>query len=100
MARQNPNQKKGFRALEQMLSVGIGIQLALYVLYLIVAGCGIVWLKVILGLLTMAAGVLGCGFLVLIGEHKRPRSRWLLAAFGSMAVCTLVSLIFNYPSPF
>ena len=100
MTRSNPNQKKGFRLLEQRMTIGIGIQLALYLLYLICAGAGIVWLKVILGLLTMALGILGCGFLVLIEEHKRPRSRWLLAAFASMAVCTLVSLICNYPSPF
>lgn len=99
MAETSSPKKQSFRQLEQKMAIGVGIDVVLYVLFLIAAGNGIGWLKIILAVLTIVCSVAAAAFLVLIGEHKRPRSYWLLAAFASLAVCTLASLLLNYPSP-
>lgn len=95
----NAPKRNGFRQLEQMLTMAVLADFMLFLLFLIVSGFGILWLKVITALLTIALSGLGTGFLVLIGEHKRIRSRWIITAFAGILICTLVSLIANYPSP-
>ena len=92
--------RRSYKQLEFELMIAVGIDCALFVLFLIVSGVGIGWLKVILALAGMALSLLGVGFLVLIGEHKRRRSLWILCAFGSIAACLLVSLLTGVPGPF
>lgn len=96
---QNAPKRNSYRQLEQMLTVAVLADLALFVLFLISSGFGIVWLKVITAILTFGMSGLGTAFLVLIGEHKKIRSRWILTAFVCIAICTLVSLIAGYPAP-
>lgn len=98
MAQNTP--KRSFRQLENQLTMIIGGHALLFALYLIFAAMGIGWLKVITALLAVALSALGCGFLVLIGEHKRRRSLWMLCAFGSIGVCVLVSLLTGVPGPY
>ena len=97
MAENTP--RRSFKQLEQQLTIVVGIDLAIYLVYLLFAGIGITWLKVILAAAGIVLSLLGAAFLVLIGEHKRRRSLWLLCAFGSIAVCILVSLITRFPGP-
>ena len=92
--------KPSFKQLESKLSMVIGAHLILFGLYLLFAAYAITWLKVILALAGMALSVVGVGFLVLIGEHKRRRSLWLLCAFGSIGVCILMSLLTGVPGPY
>jgi hypothetical protein len=99
MATNESRRRNKFRELERGLTLVIFADLILFVLTLAAGGVGIGWLKVIVGLLTIIISGLGCAFLVLINEHKRRRSWWMLSAFGSMLLCTLVSLITNYPAP-
>lgn len=91
--------RKGFRQLERLLGIVVAADLAMFALYLVCAGMGIVWLKIISAVVSLAVSGLGIGFLVLIGEHRRARSRWLLAAFVALALCCIVSLICGYPAP-
>lgn len=95
----NAPRRSRYRQLEQMLTMAVLADLALFVLFLIVSGFGIIWLKVITAFLTLALSFLGIGFLCLVGEHKRSRSLWILTAFAGILLCTLVSLLANYPSP-
>ena len=99
MTTNESRRRNKFRELERGLTLVIFADLILFVLTLAAGGVGIGWLKVIVGLLTIIISGLGCAFLVLINEHKRRRSWWMLSAFGSMLLCTLVSLITNYPAP-
>ena len=92
--------KRSYKQLERMLSMVVGAHLLLFGLYLVFAIMGITWLKVILALPGIALSILGCGFLVLIGEHKRRRSLWILCAFGSIGACILVSLLTGVPGPY
>lgn len=99
MATKRQKRRNQFRQLERSLTMVIFADLILFILTLAAGGIGIGWLKVIVGLCTIVISGLGCTFLVLINEHKRRRSWWMLSAFGSMLLCTLVSLLMNYPCP-
>ena len=99
MATKESRRRNKFRELERSLTLVIIADLILFILTLAAGGVGIGWLKVIVGILTIVISGLGCAFLVLINEHKRRRSWWMLSAFGSMLLCALVSLITNYPAP-
>ncbi len=91
--------RRSYRRLERVLSVVVGVDTLLFLLTLVASAVGIGWLKVLGAIFTLGLSVLGCGFLVLIQEHRRRRSWWLLAAFGSIFLCMLVSLIVGYPAP-
>ena len=97
MAENTP--RRSFKQLERQLTVGIGIDCGIFLLYLLFAGFGVTWLKVILAIAGIAMSLLGVAFLVLIGEHKRRRSLWILCAFGSVALCILISLLTRFPGP-
>lgn len=99
MATNQTRRRSKFRELERGLTMVIFADLVLFLLTLAAGGVGIGWLKIVVGILTVLISGLGCTFLVLINEHKRRRSWWMLSAFGSMLLCTLVSLITNYPAP-
>lgn len=99
MATKETRRRNKFRELERSLTMVIFADLVLFALTLAAGGAGIGWLKVIVGILTVLISGLGCTFLVLINEHRRRRSWWMLSAFGAMLLCTLVSLITRYPGP-
>lgn len=99
MATNRTRRRNKFRELERSLTMVIFADLVLFALTLAAGGVGIGWLKIVVGILTVLISGLGCTFLVLINEHKRRRSWWMLSAFGSMLLCTLVSLLTNYPAP-
>ena len=99
MATNQTRRRNKFRQLERSLTMVIFADLVLFLLTLATGGVGYGWLKVIFGILTVLISGLGCAFLVLVNEHKRRRSWWMLSAFGSMFLCTLVSLITNFPRP-
>lgn len=99
MATTQTRRRSKFRQLERNLTIAIFADLVLFLLTLATGGIGIGWLKIVFGVLTILISGLGCTFLVLINEHKRRRSWWMLSAFASMLLCTLVSLITNYPAP-
>lgn len=95
-----PNKKRNtFKKLELQMTCVVAVDLVLFLLFLLGSGFGIGWLKVLTAIFSIALSGLAIGFLVLIGEHTKGRSRWLFAAFGSIAVVVLVSLLLGYPAP-
>lgn len=99
MATTRPRRRNKFRELERKLTMVIFADLVLFLLTLAAGGVGIGWLKIVIGVCTILISGLGCAFLVLIKEYRRRRSWWMLSAFGSMLLCTLVSLITRFPGP-
>ncbi len=91
--------RRRYKDVERILTQILLGELAVFVLYLIFAGVGVIALKVITAILIIAASALCIGFLVLCGEAVKRRSRWLVMGFGAIALLLLVSLILNYPSP-
>lgn len=99
MAEKQTAPRRSYKRLEQELSIAVLADLALFIVMMVISNAGIGWAKILVGILVMALSALGCVFLVLIGEHKRPRSLWIVTAFGSLLVCALVSLITGSPAP-
>lgn len=99
MAQKKRRPRDNFRTLERLLTRVILGTLVVFLLMLAAAANGIGWLKYVLALPVMAVSGLGCALLVLKQEHKKRRSWWMLAAFGSLFLCTLISLILGYPAP-
>ena len=95
-----PKKKRNtFKKLELQMTYVVGADLIMFLLFLLSSGFGVGWLKVLMAIFSLALSVLAIGFLVLIGEHTKARSRWLFAAFGSIAVVILFSLFLGYPAP-
>ena len=72
---------------------------AIFIFYLIAAGSGIVWLKVILAILGLLLSAMVLGLLYLTKELLRQRSLWITAGAAAILVCLLFSLMLNFPSP-
>ena len=88
-----------YKEMERYMICGIGLDVTLFVLYMIVAGAGIIWLKVILTIFTIAVSGLLLAFLYITKELLRPRSLWMTAAAAAILICLIFSLILNFPSP-
>lgn len=88
-----------YRDLEQMLTIFLIASAADFVLFLIFAGIGIIWLKVITAIFAILLPVLCLALLYLTKELLKQRSLWLTTGFFGIFLCTVVSLIANFPSP-
>ena len=88
-----------YKKIDQLLTRVIIVDTAIFALYLIFAGFGLTVLKFIFAIIALLASVLCLAYLYKLGEFKKARSRWLVMGFGAIILCTLVSLILNYPSP-
>ena len=88
-----------YKQIDQLLTRVIIADTAVFVLYLIFAALGLVALKIIIAIIALLVSGLCLAWLSMLGEFKKARSRWLVLGFGAIILCTLVSLILNYPSP-
>ena len=95
MAQQNTR----YQQMQQYMGYILIFDLILFIAYMIAAGNGIIWLKVVLFILTILLALLCLAYLYLTRELLRPRSLWMSAAATAIAVCILFSLILNFPSP-
>ena len=93
------NSQKRYRQMEQYMTYALLADLVLFVLFLITAGNGIIWLKVILAILIIAISGLCIAFLYMTNELLKRRSFWMSVSAAAILVCLLFSLILNYPSP-
>ena len=88
-----------YRIMERYMTFALCLDAVMFVLYLITAGNGIVWLKVILTLLCLALSGALLWFLYTTKELLRQRSLWITAGACAIVVCLLFSLLLNFPSP-
>ena len=72
---------------------------AIFLLYLLFAGFGVLWGKVLFAVLGILLSAACLGFLYLTQELLRKRSLWMTAGAAAVIICILVSLICNIPSP-
>lgn len=99
MANGRKNEYKRYKESERIWSYGLIADAAIGVLYLLMAGLGVIWLKWVLAIAAILVSAAGLGSLYLTGELRRQRSLYLTAGFGAVLVVVLFSLILNYPSP-
>lgn len=88
-----------YKELELYLTCALIADAVLFILYLIVAACAIIWLKVITAFLSMALAALIIYYLYVSKELRRQRSLWITVGAGSVFLCTLMSLVLNFPCP-
>ena len=91
--------RRRYKDVERVLTQILLGEVVVFILYLIFAAFGLSVLKVLIAIVTLLLSGLSLAYLYKIGELKKARSRWLVMGFGSIILCTLVSLILNYPSP-
>lgn len=94
----NDNQSS-YRFFEQFMTIMLFVGLAFFLLYLFMAGFGLVVLKIIFAIVTILLSGVCLFTLYTSKELLKQRSLWLTAAFCSLILCTLVSLLCNYPAP-
>lgn len=94
----NENQSS-YRFFEQFMTIVLFVGLAFFLLYLIMAGVGLIVMKIIFAVLAILLSAACLFILYTSKEWLKPRSLWLTAAFGSIIICTIVSLLCNYPAP-
>ena len=99
MAPNDRRERSAFRKFEVTMTRAILGTLALFLLMLMSSAAGIGWLKWTLAVLVFILCSLGTALLVLKQEHRRSRSRWMLASFFGLFLCTLVSMVVGFPAP-
>ena len=93
------NNKNRYANMERKMTLILTGLIALFIIFLIASGNGIIWLKVVTGIVAILAGLLCLLFLYLSGELLRQRSLWISTAFAGIVLCTLFSIILNFPCP-
>ena len=93
------DRKSRYQQMELYMTCTLIADVGIFLLYLIFAGFGILWLKVITAIL---CGLLSCAclaFLYVSKELLRKRSFWMTTAAAAILVCLLFSLVLKFPSP-
>ena len=88
-----------FRELEDKMTRILLVNTAVFVLFLVFSGLGIIPMKVISAIVSILVSLLCLGYLYMSGEMRKRRSLWMLVASAGLFLCTVVSLICNFPSP-
>lgn len=88
-----------FRQLESILTMILYVNIAIFIGYLVTAALGIVVAKIILAVLTILLSLFCEWMLFCAKEMFRPRGFWMTCAFFSLILCTVISLVFNFPAP-
>ena len=86
-----------YKDFERLMTVALIACTVIFILYVIVADVGIVWLKILLAIIDFFLCVAGFGFLTISLELTKPRSLWITCGYLAITLCLLVSLILNYP---
>lgn len=93
------DKRNRYKDLEQLMTVLLIAAAVDFLLFLIFSGVGVLWVKVVTAIFAILMPLLSLAFLYISQELLRQRSLWLTTGFASILVCTIVSLICNFPSP-
>ena len=88
-----------YKEMERYMTYALCGDAAIFVLYLLFAGLGIVWLKVVFAIIALILSGLMLGYLYMTQELLKRRSFLITTGAAAIAICVLFSLILNFPSP-
>ena len=88
------NRYKDFERATAMLLLVAALD---FVIYLICAFSGVLWLQIITAIIAILLPAFCLLQLYLTQEILKQRSLWLTTGFGGIFLCTLVSILVNYP---
>ena len=86
-----------YREMEQLMTRALLLDFLAFLLYLLFASFGIVWLKILLSISIILISGTCLAILYMTRELLRPRSRWMTASATAIVVSLIFSLILNYP---
>lgn len=90
---------RSYGLMEKYCTYAILAGLVFFFIFLIASGCAIIWLKVICAFFSILIPTLCFLYLYLVKEWRKKRSQWLVSASVALVLCTLFSLILQFPSP-
>ena len=88
-----------YQEMERYMTIGLCSDALIFFFYLLAAGNGVIWLKVILSLLGFGISGLILWILYTSRELLRQRSLWITTGAAAIVICLFFSLILNFPSP-
>ena len=88
-----------YKQLQWLMAYALTADFGIFLLYLVFAGFGVIWLKVITAILVIVLSLACLALLYMSRELLRPRSLWMSMSAAAILLCLLVSLLLNYPSP-
>lgn len=91
------NDRNRYKQMEQYVTYALILNTVIFALYLLFAGLGIVWLKIIFSILVILLSILCLACLFITRELLRKRSLWMSVGAAALIVCTVFSLLLNYP---
>ena len=93
------NNRRRYATTEKYITLALIIAVLCMLFYLIAAGNGIIWLKVLFAIVAILICGLCLAFLYLSKELLKQRSLWMSVGAAAIILCILTSLVLNYPSP-
>lgn len=88
-----------YKKMETIMTAVLCLDAAVFLLYLIFAGLGMVGLKVTTAVLCFLISGAALYFLYMTRELLRKRSIWMTLAAACIILCVLASLILRFPAP-
>ncbi len=92
------NQASRYKEMERYMTYTLIGDAVVFLIYLIAAATGVIWLKVITAIIAFLVSGLCLVYLYMSQELMKPRSLWMTTAAGAVILCTFFSLILNYPA--
>ena len=86
-----------YKEMERTMTKALLADGAAFLIYLIAAGNGVTWLKVVTAICAIVVSLGALALLFLSRELLKKRSLWLSTGFFSVFMCVLASLILAYP---
>ena len=88
-----------YQQMEWVMTIALVAAAGLFLLYLVFAAYGVIWLKVITAILAVLISLACLAFLYFSQELLKRRSLWMSVAAGAVLVCLFFSLLLNFPRP-
>lgn len=88
-----------YKQMEFYMTCSLLAAIILFIFYLIAAGTGVIWLKILTAIIAIIISLLCLAFLFLSKELLRPRSIWMSTCALAILLCIGFSLALKFPSP-
>ena len=88
-----------YKEMERYMTFALCADALVFLFYMIAAGNGVIWLKIILTLICLGISGLLLWTLYSTKELLRQRSLWITTGALAIVICLFFSLILNFPSP-
>ena len=93
------DRKRKFKDFERYITLCLAVATIVFIAFLVASGTGNIALKLIYALVDIGISGYCLWLLFQKNELLKRRSFWMSVWAGAVIVCTLASLILNFPSP-